>query len=70
MYTLHTHTYAINMYMDTKLNTYTQREWDRVVGWGTVPKEYQASHEVDSRQKSREAVDADFDKREAFSQKI
>ena len=56
--------------MDTKLNTYTQREWDRTVGWGTVPKEYQASHEVDSRQKSRDAVDADFDKREAFSQKI
>lgn len=20
---------------------YTQREWDRVVGWGKVPKEYQ-----------------------------
>jgi hypothetical protein len=28
------------------------------------------SHEVDQRQKSREAVHADFDKREAFSQKI
>ncbi len=23
-----------------KHNTYTQREWDRIVGWGTVPKEY------------------------------
>ena len=23
-----------------KRNTYTQREWDRTVGWGTVPKEY------------------------------
>ena len=21
-------------------NTYTQRDWDRTVGWGTVPKEY------------------------------
>ena len=21
-------------------NTYTQREWDRTVGWGVVPKEY------------------------------
>ena len=55
--------------MDDKLNTYTQREWDRTVGWGSVPKEYQASHEVDSRQKSREAVLADSTKREAFSQK-
>ena len=55
--------------MNTKLNTYTQREWDRTVGWGTVPKEYQTSHEVDSRQKSRKAVNADFTRREAFSQK-
>ena len=23
-----------------KRNTYTQREWDRTVGWGKVPKEY------------------------------
>ena len=21
-------------------NTYTQREWDRTVGWGEVPEEY------------------------------
>ncbi len=24
----------------TKKNYYTQREWDRVVGYGKVPKEY------------------------------
>ena len=24
----------------SKRNTYTQREWDRIVGWGKVPKEY------------------------------
>ena len=24
-------------------NFYTQREWDRVVGWGTVPVEYDAN---------------------------
>ena len=24
----------------TERNTYTQREWDRTVGWGTVPEEY------------------------------
>ena len=23
-----------------KYNTYSQREWDRIVGWGNVPKEY------------------------------
>ena len=27
--------------MDDKLNYYTQREWDRVVGIGKVPPEYQ-----------------------------
>ena len=26
---------------------YTQREWDRVVGWGTVPREYMKD-DVDS----------------------
>ena len=23
-----------------KLNNYSQREWDRIVGWGKVPPEY------------------------------
>jgi len=28
-------------YKDKKsINTYTQRQWDRTVGWGRVPKEY------------------------------
>ena len=27
-----------------KNDYYTQRDWDRVVGWGTVPKEYQYPH--------------------------
>tara|TARA_B100000780_G_scaffold83262_1_gene56920 strand:- start:1257 stop:1388 length:132 start_codon:yes stop_codon:yes gene_type:complete len=27
--------------MTIKLNYYTQRQWDRVVGIGKVPKEYQ-----------------------------
>ncbi len=26
---------------------YTQREWDRVVGWGTVPREYMKDDEED-----------------------
>ena len=25
---------------DTNKNKYTQRTWDRTVGWGPVPKEY------------------------------
>ena len=28
-------------------NTYTQREWDRTVGWGEVPKEYK-TEEIDN----------------------
>jgi hypothetical protein len=30
-------------YVDTTVarrEWYTQREWDRIVGWGTVPEEY------------------------------
>jgi hypothetical protein len=27
-----------------KNDYYTQRDWDRVVGWGLVPKEYQYPH--------------------------
>ena len=29
----------------SKRNTYSQRDWDRTVGWGNVPKEY--SNEAD-----------------------
>ena len=32
--------------MTDELNYYTQREWDRVVGWGTVPKEYQRPNKL------------------------
>jgi hypothetical protein len=28
-------------------NTYTQREWDRTVGWGEVPKQYKIE-EIDN----------------------
>ena len=28
--------------------TYTQREWDRVVGWGEVPEEYKTPEEEQS----------------------
>ena len=30
-------------------NTYTQREWDRTVGWGKVPDEYK-NEEVDNEE--------------------
>ena len=29
-----------NMIGNDGLNYYTQRDWDRVVGWGKVPDEY------------------------------
>ena len=40
---------------------YTQREWDRVVGWGEVPKEYSKIESGDEdEQEDRSAVeDAD-----------
>ena len=31
-------------------NTYTQREWDRVVGYGKVPEEYKTTEEVNSEE--------------------
>ena len=34
----------LNTYTMPKNEYYTQRDWDRVVGWGTVPKEYQYPH--------------------------
>ena len=34
----------LNTFAMIKNDYYTQRDWDRVVGWGTVPKEYQYPH--------------------------
>ena len=40
---------------------YTQREWDRVVGWGKVPKEYsKPESEEDDEHKDR-SVDENTD---------
>lgn len=33
--------------MTEKLNYYTQREWDRTVGIGKVPKEYQRPKDIE-----------------------
>ena len=32
---------------------YTQQEWDRVVGWGKVPKEYVKPKSEDDEQENR-----------------
>ena len=32
---------------------YTQREWDRVVGWGKVPQEYVKLESEDDEQENR-----------------
>ena len=32
---------------------YTQREWDRTVGWGEVPKEYAKPESEEDEQKDR-----------------
>ena len=32
------------------MSKYTQREWDRVVGWGTVPPEYAYEEQYDGIQ--------------------
>ena len=42
---------------------YTQQEWDRVVGWGKVPKEYsklESEEDEDDEQENR-SVDEDTD---------
>ena len=39
---------------------YTQREWDRVVGWGKVPQEYAKLESKDDEQKNR-SVDENTD---------
>jgi len=39
----------------TERNTYTQREWDRTVGWGTVPEEYKTpEHKPEDKDKDEE----------------
>ena len=40
-------------------NWYTQREWDRIVGWGEVPEEYKYKDE-DDEQEDR-SIDEDTD---------
>ena len=39
-------------------NKYTQRQWDRVVGWGKVPDEYNIEKKDEQENKS---VDEDTD---------
>ena len=39
---------------------YTQREWDRVVGWGKVPKKYSKSKSEDDEQEDK-SVDENTD---------
>lgn len=39
----------------TERNTYTQREWDRTVGWGTVPEEYKTpEHKPEDKDEDEE----------------
>lgn len=33
--------------------TYTQRDWDRTVGWGKVPKEYERENNNDGEKQER-----------------
>ena len=37
-------------------NTYTQREWDRTVGWGEVPEEYK-TEEIENEKVKNEDTD-------------
>ena len=37
--------------MEKKMTYYTQREWDRVVGIGKVPLEYQHPEDIKSEEK-------------------
>ena len=38
-------------------NTYTQREWDRTVGWGKVPEEYKTEETDNEEVKENEDTD-------------
>jgi hypothetical protein len=39
---------------------YTQRQWDRTVGWGKVPKEYSVLESDEDEQENR-SIDEDTD---------
>lgn len=43
----------------TEKNTYSQREWDRTVGWGQVPEEYKTP-EVENEHDESEDFEGDF----------
>ena len=47
--------------MTDKPNYYTQRDWDRAVGYGTVPEKYQYPH---LREKTKESQEKDTDDKE------
>ena len=40
-------------------NKYTQRQWDRTVGWGTVPDEYNSELPNDTTGEWKELYDED-----------
>lgn len=42
------------MSKDKATNKYTQREWDRTVGWGSVPDEYKHESEREQKKTSSE----------------
>jgi hypothetical protein len=43
----------------TNRTWYTQREWDRIVGWGKVPKEYAKPEESEEDEQKNRSVDED-----------
>ena len=40
---------------------YTQREWDRVVGWGKVPKEYSKPESKEEDEQEDRSIDENAD---------
>lgn len=44
---------------------YTQREWDRVVGWGLVPDHYKKERIDDADEKEKELSEHDTSKAES-----
>ena len=42
--------------------TYTQREWDRVIGWGYVPEEYKTPELTEEEQSD---INKDTDKKKS-----
>ena len=45
------------MTFDIDKQGYTQREWDRVVGWGKVPKEYSKPESKEDEQENRSVIE-------------